>query len=196
MYATNALEPHLSKHQVSVHYDKHTAKYFDTVNKLIKGTVFEKSTDLVDLINKDTLVKADSVLFNNVCQAWNHVFYFSGLCPAERSGNPSEELMSAIETEFESLDAFKKKFSETATKLFGSGWCWLVYRDKKLVIKTTPNGGNPLTTDRMIPLMCFDVWEHAWYVDYTYDKHEYVEAMWNIINWNEISERYATATKK
>lgn len=194
-YAENALEPWLFEHQVSVHYHKHTTKYFDTTNKLIKGTVFEKKTNLTDLINKNTLVEADSTLFNNACQAWNHIFYFSGMCPADKSNKPSDALMKSINEDFGSFDEFKKKFIETAAGVFGSGWAWLVHKDNKLTIKTTPNGGNPLTTDRMIPLMCIDVWEHAYYIQYEYDRKAYLNAIWNVISWDTISQRYADLNK-
>lgn len=192
-YAEDALNPYLSERTVSIHYNKHTAKYFDTMNKLIKGTPFDKEKDLTKLVSKDALMKADSKLFNNACQAWNHVFYFDGLAPHAEVGEPSPELLKAIEEEFESFDKFKKQFIETATGLFGSGWCWLVLRNGKLAIKTTPNGGNPLSQDHTVPLMTVDVWEHAYYLDYTYDRPEYLENVWNIIDWNTVSERFAGA---
>lgn len=196
-YDVGDLAPHLSERQVSIHYNKHTAKYFDTTNKLIKGTVFEKKDNLEDLINKDTLVKADGVLFNNACQAYNHVFYFDGLTPASKSGQPSTELAAAINQDFESFNVFKQKMTEATVNIFGSGWCWLVVRDNKLIIKTTPNAGNPLTTDRMVPLMCIDAWEHAYLYQETYEanRQAYVDAIWNIINWDKVSQRYADATQ-
>jgi Fe-Mn family superoxide dismutase len=194
-YAHAALEPHLSERQVTIHYDKHTAKYFDTTNKLIKGTIFEKKEKLEDLLSKDGLMKADTALYNNASQAWNHVFYFQGLAPSNKSGKPSDELLAALVDSFGSFEEFKKKFTEAAVSHFASGWCWLVIKDNKLVVKTTPNAGNPLSTDVMVPVMCVDVWEHAYYLQYAYDREEYINSMWNIIDWTEISERYTAAIK-
>lgn len=196
-YDTNALEPYLSERTVSVHYNKHTVKYFDVTNKLIKRTVFEKSDKLEDLLTKDALVKADSALFNNASQAWNHVFYFEGLAPKTECGEPSENLSGAIKETFGSMEAFKEKMTETCINQFGSGWGWLVVKDGKLAIKSTPNAGNPLSQDRTTPLMCIDVWEHAYLYqdDYEADRAAYVKAIWNIINWNTINERYSNATK-
>lgn len=196
-YAYDALEPHLSEREVTIHYDKHTAKYFDTTNKLIKGTIFEKKEKLEDLLSKNGLMKADTALYNNASQAWNHVFYFEGLTPGDKSGKPSEELSSALVDSFGSFDEFKKKFSEAAVSHFASGWCWLVIKDNKLVVKTTPNAGNPLSTDGMVPIMCVDVWEHAYLYqnDCEADRQAYVDALWNIICWDTVSKRYAAATQ-
>lgn len=196
-YEYDALEPHLSKREVTIHYDKHTAKYFDTTNKLIKGTIFEKKEDLKELLSKDGLMKADTALYNNASQAWNHVFYFEGLTSASTSGKPSIELQNTLERDFGSFEEFKNKFTEAAVNHFASGWCWLIYKDAKLTVKTTPNAGNPLSTDRTVPLMCMDLWEHAYlYQDeYAADRKAYVDALWNIISWDTVSERYAEATR-
>lgn len=196
-YSRDALEPHLSEREVTIHYDKHTAKYFDTTNKLIKGTIFEKKENLEDLLSKDGLMKADTALYNNASQAWNHIFYFDGLTPSSEQGVPSEELAKALKQDFGSLEEFKKKFTEAAVGHFASGWCWLIFKDNKLTVKTTPNAGNPLSTDRTVPLMCVDLWEHAYlYQDeYEADRQAYVDALWNIVCWDTVSRRYAEATR-
>lgn len=194
-YSNDALEPYLSERTVSVHYNKHTAKYFDVTNKLIKGTVFEKMSKLEDMLSRDALVKADSALFNNASQAWNHVFYFEGLAPKDQCGEPSEELLAAITDAFGGMPAFKEKMTEVCVNQFGSGWGWLILKDGKLIVKTTPNAGNPLSQDRSVPLMCIDVWEHAYYLDYENKRDTYVGQIWNIIDWNTINERYTTTTK-
>lgn len=194
-YTESALKPHLSERAVSIHYHKHTAKYFDTLNKLIKGTQLDKEEDLSLLVSKDALLKADSKLFNNACQAWNHTFFFDNLAPVAEVGEPSTELKSALDEDFGSFDNFKDQFIEAATNVFGSGWCWLVLRDDKLIIKTTPNAGNPLSQDRSVPLMTVDVWEHAYLYqeDYAADRPAYLKEVWNIINWKVVSDRYADA---
>lgn len=192
-YAENALEPHISKETISFHYGKHTKKYYDTVNELIKGTVYESRKDLADLINKDTMLKMESKLFNNACQAFNHSFYFDALCPAEQSGKPSEALSTAINEEFESLEAFKKKFLDKGIAGFGSTWCWLVLHQGKLIIKLTPNAANPLIDNNSIPLFVIDGWEHSWYLDRQNEKQKYFYAVWNIINWEVVNDRYEQA---
>lgn len=196
-YAEDALKPYLSERTVSIHYNKHTTKYFDTMNKLIKGTPFDKEEDLTKLVSKDALMKADSKLFNNACQAWNHTFFWSCLTPTDQSGSPSELLMSAIVDTFGTFEVFKKKFSEQANNHFASGWAWLVLHHNALIIKTTPNAGTPLTSAGMIPLLCFDLWEHSYLYQEAYaaDRPAYVEALWNIINWTFVSNNYEDAIK-
>lgn len=195
-YAENALEPHISKETIGFHYGKHMKKYYDTVNELIKGTVYESRKELIDLINKDTMLRMESKLFNNACQAWNHQFYFSALCPTNQSGKPSETLLAAINEEFESLDQLIKKLSDMSVKIWCSGYGWLVWKEDKLIIKTTSNGANPLTDKGQIPLLCIDVFEHAYYLDHANERETYVKAIWNIIDWSVVSERYETAIKK
>lgn len=193
-YAYDALEPHLSERAVTLHYDKHTAKYFDTTNKLIKGTIFEKETDLAAMLSRG-LVKADTALYNNACQAWNHIFFFEGLAPANQTGQPSDKLREAIKRDIGGIDdRFKEEFIERGVSAFGSSWCWLILRDNTLAITTTPDASNPLSHEGALPLMCIDGWEHAWYLDYEYDKQQYFIAIWHVINWNKINERFAKAT--
>jgi Fe-Mn family superoxide dismutase len=163
------------------------------MNKLIKGTPYDKETDLDAMVSKDTMMKADSKLFNNACQAWNHIFYFNGLSPSP--GELSDDLAAAIKVDFQSPTKMKDEFIEAATNVFGSGWCWLIVKDNKLSIKTTPNAGNPLSQDRTVPLLCIDVWEHAYLYqeDYAADRTAYLNGIWNVIDWKTISERYADA---
>lgn len=194
-FSEDALKPYLSERSVNLHYHKHTSKYFDTVNKLIKGTPFDKEEDLSNLVSKDALLKTDSKLFNNACQAWNHIFFFNNLAPASDVGEPSAELSAAINEDFGSFEKFKDKFIDTAANLFGSGWVWLVLKDNKLTVKTTPNAGNPLSQDRTTPIMTIDVWEHSYYLQYEYDRYTYLVEIWNVINWNEINDRYTNAKR-
>lgn len=194
-YAHDALEPHMSEDVVKYHYDKHTAKYFDTVNKLIKGTIFEKSDNLSDLLTKNALMRGDTSLFNNAAQAWNHVFWWETLSPPADAGRPSEQLIDAIKQTFQSFDVFKAEFNEKANKHFGSGWVWVVYKNDKLYIKTTPNAGTPITEADTTPIMVCDLWEHAYYLQHPADKASYIDAMWNIYNWKVINERYSKAVR-
>lgn len=194
-YAEDALAPHISKETLSYHYGKHTKKYYDTVNELIKGTVYENKATLSDLITKDTMVAMEPKLFNSACQAWNHTFYFNGMIAADKSGEPSEELADQISEDFGSMEAFKKKFGELGEKQFGSGWAWLIFKDGKLIVKATPNGKNPLTDQGQIPLMCMDVWEHAYYLDYMNERGDYIKAFWNVVNWDQVSALFAKAKK-
>lgn len=194
-YAEDALAPAISKETVSFHYGKHTKKYFDTMNELIKGTIYASRTDLDSLINKDSMLHMESKLFHNACQAWNHAFYWDGLCAKSDSGNPSDELSKAINDEFNTFEAFKKKLSEASSKQFGSGWGWLIYKEGKLLIKSTPNGTNPLTDKGQVPLLNIDVWEHAYYLDYMNERDNYIKAIWDIIDWTVVNERFAKAAK-
>lgn len=193
-YAEDALEPHISAEVIKYHYHKHTQKYFDTANELVKGTVFE-GRDLQDVINKDTMIRMDTKLFNNVSQAWNHAFYWKCLTPASSSGKPSEALESAINDDFGSFDEFVKKFTDKSNKFFASGWCWLVLKDGRLTIKTTPNATSPLTEKDAIPLLVCDLWEHAHYLQHPADRAAYVKGFMNVINWGFVSKNFEEGQK-
>jgi superoxide dismutase, Fe-Mn family len=196
-YAEDALEPHINAEVIKHHYHKHTKKYFDTSNELVKGTVFE-GDDLQAVINKDTMIRMDTKLFNNVSQAFNHAFYWKCLTPASSSGNPSDTLKLAIEEHFGSFDEFVKKFTDKATKFFGSGWCWLVLKDGRLTIKTTPNAVSPLTEKGAKPLLTCDLWEHAYLYqpEYFANRAAYVKAWWNVVNWSFVSENFENASSE
>lgn len=193
-YAVGDLEPHISALTVEYHYGKHTKKYYETTNALLKGTIFEKKADkLEDLLTRDTLLKADSVLFSNASQAWNHTFFFDSLCPAKQSGKPSDALLDEINRAFGSLKAFIEAFNAKATSQFGSFWIWAAIRNGSLVIKTTPNCATVLTEPNTTPLFVMDGWEHAYYLDCQNEKAKYYDAFWEIINWDTVSDRYDQA---
>lgn len=194
-FGESDLEPHISADTIKFHYGKHTKKYFETANTLAKGTVYENKT-LDEVISKDTLLRMDTVLFNNVSQAWNHAFYWDCLTPASKSGKPSDKLLAAIDDAFDSYDNFVKLFEDKATKQFGSGWAWLVYKDGTLAIKGTPNAGSPMTDKGSVPLLTCDVWEHSYYLQYPADRMGYVKAWWNVVNWKVVNERFELASKK
>lgn len=182
-YASDALEPSISRQTVEFHYGKHEKAYIDNLNKLIKGTEFE-DRELEDIIKH-----ADGPLFNNASQAWNHIFYFFSFSPDGGSG-PSGELLKAIDRDFGSFGEFKKTFEEAGMSLFGSGWVWLS-RDEngKLFITKEPNAGNPLVKG-LTPLLTFDVWEHAYYLDFQNRRADALNKLWDIIDWDIIESRY------
>ena len=182
-YAQNALEPIISEKTISFHYGKHHQTYVTNLNGLVEGTEFENS----DL---DTIVKkAEGPMFNNAAQIWNHNFYFLSLTPKKGSA-PSEKLAKAIDAAWGSFDNFKAEFNKATISVFGSGWGWLVKdADGKLSIVKESNAGNPLTRG-LTPLLTFDVWEHAYYLDYQNRRADYVAALWDLVDWDKVSARY------
>lgn len=182
-YSNDALEPVISRRTIDFHYGKHEKTYIDNLNALIEGTEFE------DLPLEDIIRDAKGALFNNASQAWNHIFYFFSFSP-DGGGEPDGELRDAIIKQFGSFEQFKKEFVDAGVKIFGSGWVWLS-RDNtgKLFITQESNAGNPLTQG-LTPLLTFDVWEHAYYLDYQNRRKDALERMWDIIDWPIVESRY------
>lgn len=182
-YAHNALEPIISEKTISFHYGKHHLTYVNNLNGLVEGTEFADA----DL---DTIVKkSEGPMFNNAAQIWNHNFYFLSLTPT-RGSQPSDKLATAINAGWGSLDNFKAEFNKAAITVFGSGWAWLVKDGEgKLSIVKESNAGNPLTRG-LIPLLTFDVWEHAYYIDYQNRRADYVAALWDLVDWKIVSDRF------
>ncbi|MDF2866991.1 MAG: superoxide dismutase [Gammaproteobacteria bacterium] len=192
-YAKDALQPHISAETLDYHYGKHHQAYVNKLNELIPNTEYESlnlatiiTTSAKKEINKST---ANSV-FNNAAQVWNHTFYWH--CLAPKGGHePTGKLADAINKTFGSFEEFKDKFSKTAVATFGSGWAWLVKdKDGKLQIVSTSNAGTPMA-DGQIALLTCDVWEHAYYVDYRNARPKYVEAFWNLVNWDFVKDNLA-----
>lgn len=182
-YAPDALEPAISRKTVEYHYGKHEKTYIDNLNALIEGTEFE------DMALEDIIKTSDGPLFNNASQAFNHIFYFFTFSPSGAK-EPSGELRKAIDLQFGSFEAFKKEFVDAGVKIFGSGWVWLACdEDGKLVILQKSNAGTPLT-DGLVPLLTFDVWEHAYYLDYQNRRAEALNKLWSIVDWDVVSSRY------
>ncbi len=181
-YARNALEPHISAETLDFHYGKHHQAYVDNLNKMIPGTEFAEA-DLETIVKK-----AQGGMFNNAAQIWNHSFYWNSLSP-NGGGEPKGKLADALVKAFGSIAAFKDEFTKVALGTFGSGWAWLVQRgDGSLAIVSTANAATPITgTDK--PLLTCDVWEHAYYVDYRNARGKYVEAFWNLVNWDFAMKR-------
>lgn len=182
-YANDALEPVISARTVDFHYGKHEKAYIDNLNRLIKGTEYEDS-ELEDII-----AKAEGPLFNNASQAWNHIFYFFTFSPEGRR-EPTGELRAAIDRDFGSFEKFKEAFADAGAGLFGSGWVWLSRDEKgKLFITRESNAGNPIR-EGLSPLLTFDVWEHAYYLDYQNRRAEALSRLWDIVDWEVVEDRY------
>jgi len=183
-YAKNALEPHISAETLEFHHDKHHAAYVNNLNNLIPGTEFE-NLSLEEIIRKAPA----GGIFNNAAQVWNHTFYWNCLS-GSGGGEPAGALADAINAAFGSFADFKEKFSASAAGNFGSGWTWLVKTaDGKVEIVNTSNAANPMT-DGKTPLLTCDVWEHAYYIDYRNARPKYVEAFWNIVNWDFVAKNF------
>ena len=179
-YARDALQPHISAETIDYHYGKHHQAYVTNLNNLIKGTEHE-SADLETIIRNSS-----GGLFNNAAQVWNHTFYWNCLKP-NGGGEPEGKLADAINAAFGSFATFKEEFTKTAVGTFGSGWAWLVQRpDGTLGLVSTSNAATPLTGPDT-PLLTCDVWEHAYYVDYRNARPKYVEAFWNLVNWDFVA---------
>lgn len=183
-FEKTALEPYISAETLEYHYGKHHAKYVSNLNELIPGTQFE------DMSLEEIIKRADGKIFNNAAQVWNHTFYWECIAPGG-SDEPREELAEAIEDSFGSLKKFKEKFTDSAAALFGSGWTWLVKKpDGSLEIINASNAGTPISEEINVPLLTCDVWEHAYYIDYRNARPKYLDAFWNLVNWNFVSEQY------
>ncbi len=182
-YELNALEPHISKETLEFHYGKHHQTYVTNLNNLIKGTEF------ADLSLEDIIKKSSGGIFNNAAQVWNHSFYWNCLSP-NGGGQASGSLADAINSSFGSFDKFKEEFTKTAVTTFGSGWAWLVKNaDGSLALVSTSNAGTPMTSGQTALLTC-DVWEHAYYIDYRNARPKYLEAFWNLVNWDFVAKNF------
>lgn len=180
-YAQDALEPRMSAQTLSFHHGKHLQTYIDNLNRLVEGTPF------ADMPLKEIVQKADGALLNNAAQAWNHILFFKQLSP--QPVNMSSALTQAISARFGSVEAFREAFEQAAISLFGSGWVWLALDEAhQLQIVSEPNAGNPIRRG-MRPLMCIDVWEHAYYLDYQNRRADYVKNFWFLIDWNRVETR-------
>ena len=184
-YAEQALEPHISAETLHYHHGKHAAAYVDKLNSLIAGTPFAETSSLEDIV-----LQSDGAIFNNAAQAWNHAFYFEQFAPKPKH-KPEGELAKAIDKTFGSVEQLKEQMERDAIALFGSGWVWLA-ADKhgELAIVSKPNAGNPLT-EGLYPLIAIDVWEHAYYIDHRNARAAGVKALWKVLCWSKIEERYA-----
>ena len=181
-YKQDALSPFMSEETIQIHYGKHLQAYVDNLNKLIPNSPFEEKG------LEEIICNASGPIFNNAAQVWNHTFFFESLAPG---GKPMGEILeNKLNEQFGSVADFKDKFLAAAAGLFGSGWAWLVMDNKNnLSIVQESNAGNPLRQG-LIPLLTIDVWEHAYYVDYRNRRPEYLQKVWNLIDWEKVQQRY------
>jgi Fe-Mn family superoxide dismutase len=176
-YAPDALAPYISAETLEFHYGKHHATYVTNLNNLIAGTEFE------NLSLEEIVKRSSGGIFNNAAQVWNHTFYWNGLKP-NGGGAPTGAIAAAIDAAFGSFDQFREDFTKCAVTTFGSGWAWLVKNaDGSLALVSTSNAGCPLTAGQT-PILTCDVWEHAYYIDYRNARPKYLEAFWNLVNWD------------
>lgn len=184
-YAQDALAPHISAETMQYHYGKHHAGYVKKLNAAVEKDAALQGKSLEDLITSTS-----GGVFNNAAQVWNHTFYWNGMSP-NGGGAANGAVGDAIAAKWGSFDAFKAEFSAAAGGQFGSGWAWLVKdANGDLQIRATSNAGNPLT-DGETPLMTCDVWEHAYYVDQRNGRGGYVQAWWNLVNWDFVNANFA-----
>ena len=189
-YAYDALEPYIDKQTMEIHHSKHHNAYTVNFNKAIEDNKIEASLDEIIA----SISKYPAAVRNNGGGYVNHSFFWLSLAPGTSA--PSAELLAAINSSFGSLDEFKKLFSAAAMTRFGSGWAWLVLSGGKLVISSTPNQDSPLMDVAEVkgtPLLNLDVWEHAYYLKYQNRRNEYIENFWHVVNWKEVSARFAAA---
>ena len=190
-YANDALEPYIDARTMEIHHDKHHAAYLNNLNKAIEGTA-------LDSMDLETMLKGldmnNMAVRNNGGGHYNHMLFWSVMGP-NGGGKPEGELAAAIDRDFGSFDAFKEKFSAAGATRFGSGWAWLcVQKGGKLDVCSTPNQDNPLMPNTGCggtPILGMDVWEHAYYLHYQNRRPDYIAAFWNVVNWAEVSKRYA-----
>lgn len=191
-YAHNALEPHIDELTMQIHHGKHHQAYVTNLNNAIAGTANEGKS-LEELVaNAGTISPA---VRNNGGGHWNHSFFWDSLA-ANAGGVPTGDLANAINEAFGSFEEFKTKFATAGATRFGSGWAWLIVKDGKLEVSSTPNQDNPLMDVAEVkgtPILGVDVWEHAYYLHYQNRRPDYLAAIWNVINWTKVAERFAAA---
>ena len=183
-YSEDALEPVISKETIGFHHGKHLLAYVNNLNALLRGTEWE------ELSLEDVVKQANGGVLNNAGQILNHELYFEQFIGPKENNKPVGKLAEAIEKQFGSFEAFKEEFQKKGATLFGSGWVWLSSdKDGKLVITQEPNAANPVQKS-LKPLLTFDVWEHAYYLDYQNRRPDHLAALWQIVNWEVIENRF------
>jgi len=191
-YAHDALEPHIDKQTMEIHHGKHHQAYVDNLNKAIAGTPNEGKS-LEELVAKAGSISP--AVRNNGGGHWNHSFFWEILGP-NAGGKPSGKLADAINETFGSFEALQEKINTTGITRFGSGWAWLIVKDDKLEVTSTPNQDNPLMDVAEVkgtPILGIDVWEHAYYLKYQNKRPDYLKAIWNVIDWKKVAKHYEKA---
>jgi superoxide dismutase, Fe-Mn family len=194
-YDYNALEPHIDAATMKFHHDKHHAAYVKNLNAAVNKYPQLKTKTVEELLKNISKLPKDiqTVVRNNGGGHLNHSMYWQIMGP-KSGGTPTGEIAMAIKNQFGSFDAFKTQFNEAGTKLFGSGWVWLVREKGQLKIVTTKNQDNPISQG-LYPIMGNDVWEHAYYLNYQNRRPDYLSAWWNVVNWTEVNQRFAKSLK-
>jgi Fe-Mn family superoxide dismutase len=190
-YAFNALEPHIDARTMEIHHDKHHAGYVAKLNAAVEGSDLEGKS-LEELLSN---ASANTAVRNNGGGHWNHSLFWEIMAPG-KGGEPTGALADAIKGTFGSFADFKKEFSNAAATRFGSGWAWLTLSNGKLVVSSTPNQDNPLMDVAEVkgtPILGIDVWEHAYYLHYQNRRPDYIDAFYNVINWDEVAKRFDQA---
>jgi superoxide dismutase, Fe-Mn family len=191
-YAYNALEPHIDAKTMEIHHSKHHQAYVTNLNNAIAGTDAEKLS--IEEICKN-ISKYPMPVRNNGGGHFNHSLFWEIMAP-NAGGEPTGDLAAAINAAFGSFAEFKTQFANAGATRFGSGWAWLLVKDGKLVVSSTPNQDNPLMDIAEVkgtPVLGMDVWEHAYYLNYQNRRPDYISAFWNVINWNEVARRFSAA---
>jgi Fe-Mn family superoxide dismutase len=192
-YAYNALEPHIDEATMKVHHDKHHQAYVDKANAALEGTEWADKDVAEVLQNLDSLpADKQGPVRNNAGGHYNHSLFWQMLSP-DGGGAPSGDLGAAIDAKFGSFDAFKEEFKNAGIGQFGSGWAWLVHDGSGLAVAKTPNQDAPISSGSTELLGC-DVWEHAYYLKYQNKRPEYLDAFWNVVNWDFVAQRFAAAS--
>lgn len=192
-YAYDALEPHIDKETMNIHHTKHHNTYVTNLNNALEGNEELLSKTVEEVVaNLDAVPEAArTAVRNNGGGHANHSLFWQVISP-NGGGEPAGELAEAINSKFGGFEGFKEEFSKAATTRFGSGWAWLVVNNGELEVTSTPNQDSPLMEGKT-PILGLDVWEHAYYLNYQNRRPEYIGAFWNVVNWEEVSKRYASA---
>jgi len=188
-YSYDALEPYIDAKTMEIHHTKHHGGYTNKLNNAIEGTPLENQS-IEDILKE--VSKQPTGVRNNGGGYYNHKLFWDIMSP-DGGGDPSGKLMDAIKKDFGSFDKFKEEFNQAAATRFGSGWAWLINQDGKLVIASTPNQDNPLMDISEVkgtPILGLDVWEHAYYLKYQNRRPEYIDAFWNVVDWNKVEKRF------
>jgi len=194
-YPNDALEPHIDAATMEIHHDRHHNAYVTNLNAAIEGNDTLSGKSIEELISDLGSVPEEirGAVRNNGGGHANHSLFWTIIAPG-KGGNPSGNLAAAIDSSFGSFDSFKEEFSKAGMTRFGSGWAWLVVKDGKLAVTSTPNQDNPIMDGSGTPILGLDVWEHAYYLNYQNKRPDYIAAFWNVVDWDAVAERYAAAS--
>ncbi len=193
-YDKAALEPHIDATTMEIHHGRHHNAYVTNLNNAIAGKADLEALSIEDLCKNISSVPADiqAAVRNNGGGHFNHSLFWNIMGP-NAGGSPTGELAEAINSAFGSFDAFKEAFAKAGATRFGSGWAWLVVKDGKVAVTSTPNQDNPLMDGSGTPILGCDVWEHAYYLKYQNKRPDYITAWWNVVNWNAVADLFAKA---